>query len=337
MTKSFRYMRGKVFLIFIQALLIFILLACSEVLAPSDTTPPSTPLNFTLLGGGDGQARFRWTKNTEQDFKGYILYRSIENLNNFIVIVETIQNEYLDRFLEYDSVYYYYITAKDGAGNESDPSPIISIQPLNIAPPVEPTFLLASGSNIPVVDIKEIVLKWLPPDIGDLREYIIYRGLEKQFEVNTSSYLGTSPIATFRDKNVDLNMTYYYKVVAVDKGDKYSLPSKPSNDMVLSSPQIVSPSNQSIFTSPFLFEWMRVENAEAYEVYVGNGPFSDVFWHSEKTQNLKMMYSGPQFTSSKVYYWWVAVYSRENIILENGIIIPAEINSYSSINSFFSE
>ena len=36
--------------------------SCSEITAPADTFPPAKPKNFTLIGGGDGQATFQMGK-----------------------------------------------------------------------------------------------------------------------------------------------------------------------------------------------------------------------------------------------------------------------------------
>jgi len=312
-------------------------LSCSEVIAPEDITPPDTPVNFTLLGGGDGQVRLRWSQNTEPDFNFYQLYRSINNINSFSKLVELTQVEYLDRFLEYDSTYFYYLTAVDNAGNESDPTFIIDVQPLNVAAPQPPMFLIASGVNNPLQSILEMKLNWTPPDIGDLLRYKIYRSNDSDFVANTSTLVDSTIIATYSDRFIPTNTKYYYKIVAVDKGLKVSLPSKPNGDMILSSPVLVAPANQTRFTSPRIFDWNQVDNAVSYVVFVGSAPFADVLWNSSKTTNTEFQYNGPALQSSQVYYWWVGAYSRNKIVLENGTEVSAQVNSYSVVNSFFAE
>lgn len=70
------------------------ILSCSEVTAPEDIASPETPANFTLLGGGDGQVRLRWSRNAEVDFNFYRLYRSVNNIYNFSLLVQLTQIEY---------------------------------------------------------------------------------------------------------------------------------------------------------------------------------------------------------------------------------------------------
>ena len=143
--KLFRILRFSVS--FSCLILIVGLFSCSSETTNPDTIPPNTPQNFTLLGGGDGQARFRWTKSAEPDFQLYRLYRSVNNPNLYDTLIETSQTEYLDQFLSYDSTYYYYLTAVDLSDNESAPSHTIDVQPLNISAPLPPTFLIVNAFN----------------------------------------------------------------------------------------------------------------------------------------------------------------------------------------------
>ncbi len=318
-------------------LISFIITSCSEITSPEDNLPPATPKNFTLIGGGDGQAHFRWVKNVEPDLKGYRLYRSVNNLTNFKFLVEIVQTEYVDRFLDYDSVYYYYLTAIDYSGNESEGTNILDIQPLNLSAPQPPSRLIVNGHNNPSQGVADMQINWTPPDIGDLKNYYIYRGTDSSFTVSAASFIDSSNIAFYSDKTIQLNTNYYYKIVAIDKGYKQSLPGKAAKDMVLDSPVLVSPANNTRFESPQIFEWEPVDNAVSYEVFVGNAPFSNVFWTSGKITDTEAAYKGPAFQASKIYYWWVVVYSKDKTILDDGSELPAEINSYSLINSFFSE
>ena len=327
--------RYTIFLLF--SLIALSYFGCSEITAPADVFPPATPKFFTLIGGGDGQVHFRWERNIEPDLKAYRLYKSINNVNSFKFLVEIIATEYVDRFLYYDTTYYYYLTAIDNVGNESSPTNIIDIQPLNLSAPQPPSRLNVSGSNNPVQGISQIVLSWIPPDIGDLKNYLIYRGIDSTFTPGPASFIDSTSIAVYSDLLTALNTKYYYKVLAVDKGQKISLPSKPNSDLILSSPVLVSPSNNSRFESPKTFQWDGVTSAVDYVVFVGNAPFSDVIWSSGKTKDLTADYKGPKLNSSQVYYWWVGVYSKEKVVFEDGSQIPAQINSFSLINNFFAE
>lgn len=320
-----------------SVLLLLLLFACSDESTTPDTTGPATPSNFILLGGGDGQARFRWTKTNEPDLQFYRLYRSVNNTYSFSIHVETVQLEYLDRFLSYDSTYYYYLVGVDFAENQSLPTNIIDVQPLNISAPQPPSFLLANAKNNPIENRKSIILSWLPPDAGDLSYYKIYRGTQQDFIVNSSSLLDSTLIGTYFDVATEINKRYYYKVSAIDFGKKESLPSASNSDLILSSPTLISPSNFSKFTSPYKFQWNVVDSAKAYKVFLGNSPFSDVFWESQKIEKNETNYTGGKLESSRVYYWWVGTYSKEITIVDNGTEVEAQINSYSNIGSFSGE
>ncbi len=323
-----------ILLSFIAAIMI---VGCSEITSPQNTIPPETPKNFTLIGGGDGQAYFRWEKNSEVDLKAYNLYRSVNNINSFILLASLNQTEYVDRFLNYDSTYYYYLTAANFSGVESLPTNIIDIQPLNISAPQPPSRLNVSGYNNPIQGVQQIQLSWIPPDIGDLKNYLVYRGIDSIFSPNNTTFIDSTNIAVYMDKSVQLNQKYYYKVLAEDKGGKISLPGKTSSDIVLSSPTLVSPGNNTRFSKPYIFQWEGVTGAVAYEVFIGSGPFSNVIWSSGKSKQTEFTYPGNSLQAGMVYYWWVGVYSKDKVTFEDGSEIPAQINSYSLVNSFFSE
>jgi fibronectin type 3 domain-containing protein len=253
------------------------------------------------------------------------------------LLVEINQTEYLDRFLEYDSVYYYYLTAIDFTGNESNPTNIIDVQPLNISAPQPPSRVIVAGHNNLVQGAQEMRISWTPPDIGDLKNYFVYRGVDSSFTPNASSFIDSTNISIYIDRSAQINTDYYYKIVAVDRGFKESLPTKATKDRILSSPVLVSPANNTRFGDPQVFKWNAVDDAIRYEVFVANGPFSDVFWSSGKITGTEIAYNGPTLQSSKVYYWWVGAYSKDIILFEDGSQIQAQINSYSLINGFFSE
>lgn len=325
-----------IFFIF-AILLVSILVGCSEITAPSDTTAPEAPRNFTLLGGGDGKAHFRWEKNSEIDFKEYRLYRAVNDINAFSLFVSLTATEYVDRFLEYDSIYYYYLTAINYAGSESQRTNIIDVQPLNISAPQPPSRLNVSGINNPLLSTFEIRLSWIPPDIGDLKNYAIYRDNVENFVPDPANFIDSTAVSIYTDRFAQLNTRYYYKVIAKDKGNKISQPSKAATDVILSSPILISPANNVRFGDPKVFKWQGVSGAVHYQVFVGNGPLSNVIWSSNKTTSTEALYAGPTLQTSKVYYWWVAVYSKDKIRFDDGSEFPAQINSFSLVNSFFVE
>lgn len=323
--------KSSYFLVFVT------LLSCSEIIIEPDTFPPETPKNFVLLGAGDGQVHLRWERNIEQDFKEYRLFRSVNNTNSFVLLASLVQTEYVDRFLEYDSVYYYYLTAIDFAGNESARTNLIDVQPLNISAPLPPSRLSVQGNNNPSQGLFEIRLNWLPPNVSDLKKYFVFRGNEPFFNPDQFSFIDSTIVSVYIDRSVITGQRYYYKVIAVDKGGKTSFPSSAANDILLQNAVLLSPGNNSRFADPKIFKWNAVNDAVAYEVFVGNGPFSGIIWSSGKTRQTEVFYTGPNLQASRIYYWWVGAYSKNKEVFDDGTEAPAQINSYSSFNSFFVE
>ena len=222
----------------------------------------------------------------------------------------------------------------DFAGNESLPSDIIDVQPLNVSSPPPPGNVLVKGINNPTLSQLEIQVTWSAPNVSDVENYFVYRGLTENFSADSTSFIGSTPASTYLDRNIQTGQTYYYKVVARDRGDKLSFPSPVNSDLVLNSPMLLSPANQSIFTSPQMFTWQSVANAKDYQVFVGRGPFSDVIWTSAKTKQTEILYTGPTLSPNSIYYWWVGAYSKEDTQGTSGFL-KADVNSYSQVWTFF--
>ncbi|UCG33244.1 MAG: S8 family serine peptidase [Phycisphaerales bacterium] len=83
-----------------------------------DTTPPAAPTNLTATPG-DGVVFLDWDDNTEPDLMAYFIYRSTTGGGPY----EEVDNDDPSQFPDYSVVngttYYYVVTAKDIAGNES--------------------------------------------------------------------------------------------------------------------------------------------------------------------------------------------------------------------------
>lgn len=322
---------------FIGISVFLLITSCSEISAPTDNLAPAIPANFRLIGGGDGQAYIGWESNYEIDFKEFQIYRSVNNVDSFDLLVSLTQTEYIDKFLDYDSTYFYYAKAIDNAGNSSDATNIVNVQPLNISAPQSPTRIIASGSNNPFLSSPDIRLLWIPPDASDLKYYLIYKSDLAEFTATDSTFSDSVDVSMFIDKNIVIGQNYFYQVVAVDKGGKLSLPSRITGDKVLATPQLQVPANSTAFNNPRVFQWSEVDGAVEYQIFVGTGYFTNVIWNSAKISENEVAYTGPSLQQSKIYYWWVGAYSKEKIIYTDGTEEPSQINSYSLVNSFYVE
>lgn len=103
-----------------------------------DTTPPSAPINFALTSTSNagGTARFSVTPNTELDLYHYILRKDSGVGGNTNLSFEDPNGIQVSALIE-GNPYTYYLIAVDYAGNESDPSNLVTFTMQH--PPATPT------------------------------------------------------------------------------------------------------------------------------------------------------------------------------------------------------
>ena len=88
-------------------------------------------------------------------------------------------------------------------------------------PPAAPQNLAASSGN------RQVDLFWDPNSEPDMLYYVVYRNLNSGFTPSSSDSIGvvTFTDTTYTDNSVFNDITYYYKVTAVDSSYNYSDPS----------------------------------------------------------------------------------------------------------------
>lgn len=85
-----------------------------------DTQAPTAPTGLTLSSVGQTSAAISWTASTDNiGVTGYDVYRNDALVNSGTAVTFT------DTGLQNGNVYYYYVKAKDAAGNISEPSYIV--------------------------------------------------------------------------------------------------------------------------------------------------------------------------------------------------------------------
>lgn len=92
----------------------------SEVVAitPRDDFPPAVPAGLSAVAGV-GAIELAWQRNTEDDFRGYNVFRSTEGAAFEKVAVLIDAPAYSDRQVEAGKRYRYTVSSVDEAGNES--------------------------------------------------------------------------------------------------------------------------------------------------------------------------------------------------------------------------
>lgn len=298
-----------------------------QQLIEPDLIPPSPPQGLYVYFAGDGMVILIWQNNRESDLAFYKIYRSTDSVN-FSFIAQAYENIFADKELDYDTTYYYYITAVDNSGNESEPSLIVKAKPINLYPPIQPLGLTVEAHN----DINEIYinLSWYKNPDGDIKLYKIFRAQTQNFETINSNLIGTSTTNFYRDTlNLSINQRYYYKIIAVDKGGLESKPSYEESDIILRSPELIKPENNAITGYDLTFKWKKVENATGYIVFISTSKFGNEIWkkviyQESSNDTISVSYSGSSLYNGKTYFWKVATFTKDENI----------INSISETRSF---
>ncbi len=85
---------------------------------PEDTFPPAVPAGLTAVAGVNS-IELAWTRNTEDDFAGYQVYRTSEGGAPERIAGPIDAPTFSDRAVEVGKKYSYTVTAVDRTGNES--------------------------------------------------------------------------------------------------------------------------------------------------------------------------------------------------------------------------
>jgi fibronectin type 3 domain-containing protein len=160
-----------------------------------------------------------WSKNDEDDFASYKIYRSTEpSVDVTDQLIATITRSdvttYRDSGLQENTRYYYRVFVFDNGGTSS-PSNEVGPRTLN-APP---TAVTLTGNATDRSD--EVDLNWTENHDHDFLEYRIYR--DQSPSVGTNSTLARAVTErtslAFLDHDLQENTRYYYRVFVADNGD----------------------------------------------------------------------------------------------------------------------
>jgi len=195
--------------------------------APTGLT--ATPVGLTVL--------LQWAASPEPDVTRYRVYRSttgraqiagaaglVLDIHNKFGVGEVFRGgpyvlirevtvpatSWVDSGLTEGVEYWYRVSAVDATGNESPQCAEVGARP-NLPPPT-PANLRVTGFTK-----TSISLAWNAVSAGDLAGYNLYRGTVSG-DPNPLKVNGATPltVTTFTDTTVSSNITYYYRVKAVD-------------------------------------------------------------------------------------------------------------------------
>ncbi|MFA3783006.1 fibronectin type III domain-containing protein [Melioribacteraceae bacterium 4301-Me] len=311
--------------------LFFYLLSCERqqvTESEENNLPPDTPVGLEVYTAHDGFVSIDWLPNTESNIKGYNIYRSINDTSRFKLLSFTKDNYYLDINLDYDSTYFYRISALNNKNIESLESNYVSAKPSNLYPPSSPYSIYINARNWN--DTISIVLIWNKPPDYDIAFYQIYRDTLDNFLPNQQNYIASTNQNNFSDtKNLKLLKTYFYKIVTVDKGNLKSNPSITVSDKILDLPELISPPNNSNLDSMPIFQFKTVSEPANYKLVIQTnelfGIVSEIsFSSNKKNAVISVPVSNLYLEEARKYYWRVFTYT----------VSQTDPNSFSKLFSF---
>lgn len=179
---------------------------------PVDTTAPVAPVELVATGG-EQQVMLTWSANAEADLAGYRIYQSKDG-NTFNLINQELltATNYVDGELEFETTYFYFITAMDLAGNESAASATVSAATMaapDTQAPIAPLDINAQ------VDGNMVRVTWAGNAETDLAGYNVYRIVEGQTEAELIT-VELLTVTEFGEVLAEEDTIYTYFVTAVD-------------------------------------------------------------------------------------------------------------------------
>lgn len=288
----------------------------TDIFSPDNEIPPAVPADVRITYAADGEIFIEWKENIEANLKGYYIYRSIDNSNDFLQIDFTSDNFYFDDSLNYENTYYYRISAVNKNGIESSKSGIVFATPKNIYIPYRPRYLTINARNWE--DKISIFLSWTPNPESDVMGYQIFRSTNPDFNPDSSNYLVFTSSSDYEDKyDLEFYKNYYYKIKAVDKGNLISDASDEVNDLILEIPEIYFPEDNSYINYFSNFKIKGIKIPATYKIILQENELYGEIWSKaiystvvNDTINIPFDAYGLQY--NVYYYWRVMTFSNSN-------------------------
>ena len=184
----------------------------SEVMNATTKDVPSSPKKVNAEGDLPRHILLIWDKNPEKDIAKYVIYRSLTHDGEFKKLCASKVNEFDNTKLPDYSEFFYFVTSIDKDHLESKPSETVVARTKPI--PVTPANIKAI-SNQP----GKITLLWNRNPEEDIKYYNILcsKKIKGRFKK-----IGDSEGNAFIYENLKDNITFFFKITAVDKDNLIS-------------------------------------------------------------------------------------------------------------------
>ena len=180
-----------------------------------DLMPPAPPTRLRAAMDMSGLLMVNWSPSTSVDIEGYEVYWANDLTHPFAqhpgfysadtLFIDTLSMKTAEPYR------YYYVKARDYAGNGSAPSDTLQVERLTIVPPS------ACRVDTLWMTTKTVNMKWYPASEPDILQYVVYRRMEGDKEWQTIRVVTPDQLVDGRLYIIDEpepNMTkrYYYAV-----------------------------------------------------------------------------------------------------------------------------
>ncbi len=267
---------------------------------------PSLPnVEITSAKGGIQSVTLTWVPITNQNIKGYVIYRSGSPNGKFEFLTQinnNLQSSYTDSggilsTLENDTTYYYRIAAF----NDQGVGPFSQVSATTLPRPNPPTGLKVI-SGLP----HSLIIQWQPSNDMSVAGYMVYRAESNLGPFKAIKRLNGRENTTYTDTGLGDGVTYYYEVSSINYKDVESPPSayvsgttqiKPIPPLSLKAlPTGAGEITVYWFPSP-------TKNVAYYKIYYGNSPSSMAYVGEVKSSELQ--YTIKHLEPGKIYLFMV--------------------------------
>ncbi len=166
-----------------------------------------------------------WEKSEAKDFSRYNLYRSTSSNGSYEHIAKLYNNTFTDVIEEDAKEYFYRVSVVEKNGLESIHDKI-SIQGITLMKPQTPSLLEAKLVG------NKIEINWKNKDSRVVKYSVIKKSKTGWFDAKEEEFVDIKGLM-FSDPEIGPNVTYYYRVYAIDA---YGIKSKPSIEVQVKTP-----------------------------------------------------------------------------------------------------
>lgn len=185
-----------------------------------DTIPPAMPIGLAGKVDSTGIVRLQWTNNTEQDLRGYRVFRGNSAKEEFMEVTREIlsTNAFKDTITLHTltSKVFYKIIAVDKNYNTSDYTAFIMLKRPDTIAPSAPVITQAFRSD----SLKAIILEWRNSSSEDVVKYKLRRiNVKDSVKADIAEWDTTDHRQRYMDTKVEPGNTYYYELIVADDSD----------------------------------------------------------------------------------------------------------------------